>query len=204
MGLTIHYRLELGEADHALARERVEELRRRALQLSFEKVGEIQHLVGDECLSGDDRVRWFGQLNTDDAKHPLVTPKEIIAFSTLPGQGCESAGFGLRKWGDYGYSWEAYCKTAYTAGDGLNFLRCHLSIIAILDHAQELGLLRWVDDEGGYWEHRDWLELLLQVRNRASVHGDLQTVEKQIIDWFGPFGPVKLVSEKVPFVLIEE
>jgi hypothetical protein len=39
------------------------------------------------------------------------------------------------------------------------------------------------------------------VRRRASVPGDLQTVEKQIIDWFGP---VKPVSEKVPFVLIEE
>jgi hypothetical protein len=76
-----------------------------------------------------------------------------------------------------------------------------LSVIAMLDHAQEIGLLRWVDDEGGYWERRDWLELLLQVRKRASIPGDLQTVEKHIVDWFGP---VKAVSEKAAFVMQEE
>jgi hypothetical protein len=62
-------------------------------------------------------------------------------------------------------------------------------------------LLRWVDDEGGYWERRDWLELLLQVRRRASIPDDLQTVEKQIVDWFGP---VKPVEKKAAFVIQEE
>jgi len=201
MGLTIHYRFELGDGDHVLAHDRVEQLRRRALSLPFEKVDEIQYFVGDECLREDDRIRRFGRLNTDADEHPLVTPKEIIAFSTMPGEGCESAVFGLRKYGDYGYSWEASCKTAYAEGDGLNFLRCHLSVIAMLDHAQELGVLRWVDDEGGYWGRRDWLELLLQVRSRASVPDDLQTVDKQIVDWFGPVKPVR---EKAAYVLMEE
>ena len=36
-----------------------------------------------------------------------------------------------------------------------NFLRCHLSIVTLLDHAESLGLLNEVSDEGGYWEGRD-------------------------------------------------
>ena len=176
----------------------VEQLRRRALDLPFERVGKIQHLVGDECLRRDDRLACFSRLGTN-GEHSLVIPKDVIAFSTMPGYGCESAEFGLRKYG--GYSWEASCKTAYTEGDGLNFLRCHLSVIAMLDHAQELGLLRWVDDEGGYWGRRDWLELLLQVRSRASIPSDLQIVEKRLLDWLGP---VKPVEEKAMFVMQED
>jgi len=39
------------------------------------------------------------------------------------------------------------------------------------------------------------------VRSRASIPDDSQTVERQIVDWFGL---VKPVSEKAAFVLIEE
>ena len=35
-----------------------------------------------------------------------------------------------------------------------NYL-CHLSVIRMLDHAQELGILEHVSDEGDYWEKRD-------------------------------------------------
>ena len=154
--------------------------------MPFERVGRILHLVGDECLSRDDRLACFSRLGTDSGEHSLVIPKDVIAFSTVPGYGCESAEFGLRKYGVYGYSWEASCKTAYTAGDGLNFLRCHLSVIAMLDHAQELGLLRWIDDESGYWERRDWVDLLLQYRGGEITRENLLTVSDQLYEWFGP------------------
>lgn len=146
MGLTVHYSLKLGDGDFAIARERVEQLRQRALELPFERVGEIQHLVGDECVKTRDRLRWFGQLDSDDGGIPLVTPEEIIGFSALPGDGCESAEFGLRRRTGAGYDWQSFCKTAHTAGSHLDFLRCHLAVIAVLDYAQELGLLRCVDD----------------------------------------------------------
>lgn len=88
-----------------------------------------------------------------------MRPSEIIAFVAEPGDGCESAAFGLRKVGDE-YSWEAFCKTGYTVGDAVDFLRCHLSVIAMLDHAQKIGILGWVKDAGKYWEQRDWRELI--------------------------------------------
>ena len=37
----------------------------------------------------------------------------------------------------------------------MSFLRCHLSVIRLLDHARDLNVLHEVDDEGGYWELRD-------------------------------------------------
>lgn len=198
MGLTIHYSFGLGDGDFALARERVEQLRQRALQLPFERVDDIQHLVGDECTETGDRLRWFGQLNSDDADFPLVTPVEIIGFSVLPGEGCESAEFGLRRRAGSGYGWQSFCKTAYSAGGYLEFLRCHLSVIAMLDYAQELGILHWVDDESGYWERRDWVDMLVGYRDFKMSPSDVQAVSNQLFEWFGP------LKEKAAFVLQEE
>ena len=36
-----------------------------------------------------------------------------------------------------------------------NFVRCHKSIVALLDFADKLGVLKSVYDLGGYWETRD-------------------------------------------------
>lgn len=186
MSLTIHYSLKLGNVAVALARERVEQLRRRALQLPFERVDEIQHLVGDECAETGDRLRWFGQFNSDDSESPFALPEEIVGFSALPGEGCESAEFGLRRGPGAGYDWQSFCKTAHTAGSHLDFLRCHLAVIAVLDYAEELGLLRWVDDESGYWQRRDWADLLLEYRGFDLNPTEVQAVNDELIRLFGP------------------
>ena len=34
-------------------------------------------------------------------------------------------------------------------------MKCHLSVIALLDYAKALGILADVDDEGGYYQRRD-------------------------------------------------
>jgi hypothetical protein len=201
MGLTIHYSLKLGDGDYDLARERVEQLRQRALELPFERVDEVQHFVGDECAKTGDRLRWFGQLNTDDGEFPLVTPEEIIGFSVFPGEGCEFAVFGLRRRAGAGYDWQSFCKTAYTKGNHIEFLRCHLAVIALLDYAQELELVRWVRDESDYWERRDWVELLLNWRDCSDCEFrplELLNVSKQLHEWFGP------VREKAALVVQEE
>ena len=116
-----------------------------------------------------------------------VPPTHVIAFSTWPGEGCEQANFGLcrfpaqievpipgRHWQRRsihtrltGWHWGSFCKTQYasnpTAGGVTNFLRCHLSVIRMLDHAQELGILEHVSDEGDYWEKRDLESLAREV-----------------------------------------
>jgi hypothetical protein len=57
------------------------------------------------------------------------------------------------------WSGGAFCKTQYASspdcGGVANFLRAHLSVIRMLDHAKELGILAEVSDEGDFWEKRD-------------------------------------------------
>jgi hypothetical protein len=185
MSLTVHYSFEIGDSDYDLARERIEALRQRALELLCERVGDIQHFVGDECAKTSDRLRWFGQLNTDGGEFPLTTPDEIIGFSVNPGEGCESAEFGLRRVGS-SYGWQSFCKTAHSKGTHLDFLRCHLSVIAMLDHAQDLGLLHWVDDESNYWVRRDWADVLLEYRGFDLNAREVKAVNRCLIRWFGP------------------
>lgn len=114
-----------------------------------------------------------------------VPANHIIAFTTRPGRGCEPANFGLCRYppclelkderyvyrkgfvtvtrklptNRHGWCWGSFCKTQYasdqSSGGVENFLRCHLSVIRLLDKAQDMGLVEQVDDEGGYWNQRD-------------------------------------------------
>ena len=112
-------------------------------------------------------------------RHYQVAPAHIIAFETAPGAGCESANFGLCRYprhievpdhrrpgemkriatGLGGWSWSSFCKTQYASnpqhGGVEHFLRCHLAVIRMLDHAKSLGILQEVSDEGDYWQNRD-------------------------------------------------
>lgn len=58
-----------------------------------------------------------------------------------------------------GWRWSSFCKTQYASnpdcGGVQNFLRCHLTIVTLLDLAQSLGLVREVCDEGNFWVNRD-------------------------------------------------
>ena len=102
-----------------------------------------------------------------------VSPKRVIAFTTWPGEGCEESNFGLcqfpatittERHGKIktkldGWNFQSFCKTQYASdpncGGIKNFLRCHLSVIAMLDKAKQLGCLESVSDEGGFWEQRN-------------------------------------------------
>lgn len=56
-----------------------------------------------------------------------------------------------------------FCKTQYASdpqcGGVRNFLRAHLSVCRMLDHAKELGLVIEVSDEGDFFEKRDVADL---------------------------------------------
>jgi hypothetical protein len=99
-------------------------------------------------------------------------PEQVIAFTAWPGEGCEESNFGLCKYPAVmetaegplktklsGWRWSSFCKTQYASdpncGGVSNFLRCHLTVIAMLDKAKELGCLHEVHDEGHFWEKRD-------------------------------------------------
>jgi hypothetical protein len=162
-------------------------LRDRARELPFSKVGPIVELSGDGCdeqhCDRDSPNAWLltqaqRHIKIGDQYHS-VTPTHLLAFSTFPGEGCESANFGLCRYPPSimldnpdenatprriptklrDWSWSSFCKTQYASNPqcgGLeNFLRCHLSVVRLLDHAAELGILQEVSDEGDYWEKRD-------------------------------------------------
>jgi len=116
-----------------------------------------------------------------------VVPKHLIAFETFPGDGCEPANFGLCRYpaqieapdpyrrdrrknhrtGLTGWRWSSFCKTQYASnrecGGVPHFLRCHLAVVKLLDHAKSLCILEDVSDEGDFWENRDVRALARQV-----------------------------------------
>ena len=110
----------------------------------------------------------------------LVLPKHVFAFTTCPGPGAAAATFGLAihprtlspedcRGGELdmrdnrlrltGWRWTVISRT----GDAIdvnnggvgNFLRCHLSILQMLKHAQSMDILEYVLDDGGYWQSFD-------------------------------------------------
>lgn len=202
MGLTIHYKLQAKTNSRKQARQLLEQLRQKALDLPFKEVGEIVEVDGDTAdfnqLDREDPHRWLliqaGQYLIRGERHYRVTPQRVIAFSTYPGDGSEEANFGLAVYpktieiegkrirtnlGDW--SWGSFCKTQYASnpecGGVENFLRCHLAIVKLLDHAKELGILQEVSDEGGFWEKRDMKALTQEI-------GDWNTL---IAGWVGRF-----------------
>jgi hypothetical protein len=125
-----------------------------------------------------------------DGRHYHVAPQRLIAFSTWPGEGSEPPNFGLGIYpktieveergrkkkvrsnlGDW--SWSSFCKTQYVSnpecGGVANFLRCHLAVVALLDHAAKLGVLKEVRDEGDFYEKRDVKALATEVGDWNSV-----------------------------------
>ena len=181
MGLTIHYHLKSDTTSPAKARQLVKQLRQRAMDIPFKSVGEIVEYHGRDAdfeqRANHDPDRWMlvqaGQYVEKDGYHYRVPPKHLIAFNTDPGDGAEQANFGLAMYpgvitghdgrrvrtGLKGWSWSSFCKTQYASHPELggveNFLRCHLSVVKLLDAANELGILEEVDDEGEFWDRRD-------------------------------------------------
>jgi hypothetical protein len=199
MGLTIHYSLHSRVRSPRKASELIARLRGRALDLPFDKVGDVIELTGPACnfetADHESPHRWLliqaGQYVDRAAKNGgtysyNVVPTHVIAFETQPGDGCEPANFGLCRYPAVieieeeeqyvrgqgfvrpkrrlrtklgGWFWSSFCKTQYASNSAVggvpNFLKCHLAVVRLLDHAKELGILQGVTDEGDYWEKRD-------------------------------------------------
>lgn len=115
-----------------------------------------------------------------------IPPKHVIAFGVRVAEGSETAQFGLaahppvvekeiagrNEWIETGlagiYSWAQCCKTQYAGlqqfGGAENFLRAHLVLIDLLDHARDLGVQVDVHDDSGYWVDRDQERLVSSLR----------------------------------------
>lgn len=188
MGLTVHYCLQADTRSPAKAKELVETLREYALDLPFFTVSNVVELSGDDAdfdmLDKDDDNRWLliqaGQHIERNGRHYRVTPEWLIAFSAWPGEGCEEMNVGLAVYpktievegkkvrtGLADWSWSSFCKTQYASNPDFggieHFLKCHLTVIRLLDHAKTLNILKEVSDEGEFFEKRDVKALAKEV-----------------------------------------
>jgi hypothetical protein len=142
MGLTIHYSLHSATCHNDDARKLVEQLRTRALDMPFQRVGDLVDLKGDGCdyesRERDDPYRWLliqaSQPIERDGYMYHVAPTRLFAFSTSPGEGSEPANFGLCRYPRHvvghdgrkvttglpsGWYWSSFCKTQYASNPDL-------------------------------------------------------------------------------------
>jgi hypothetical protein len=174
----------------------------------------------------------------EDDQYTSVPPTELHSFRVHPGPGSESAVFFLAKYpervsvngqvrkvpGAKVWSSSSWCKTQYASNHGIeNFVRCHLSVIAILDRARELGFKVVVRDDGHFQTTRSvprlieavtgWNELIAgfgalldqSIRGTTRVSGltgrqDLEHLEARGLEHFRDISSFvkKLSSPRAP------
>jgi hypothetical protein len=198
MGLTINYELRLpGPTADEDAVQLLERLQIYALTLAPVAITPVLLLTGAELTSSleQNSVEWFFQILADGIREerdgvagPIADQQRLAlaGFLMAPGEGSEPAMFGLVRpfltqpsakasdtfdWQDW--CWHSFCKTQYasTISDE-HFVRCHTTVVSMLDEAQRLGFGVTVHDEGDYWESRSTERLLLEVgkMNRIMAH----------------------------------
>ena len=117
--------------------------------------------------------------------HYPIQPLHIIGFEIWVARGCEPMDivFGrypesISRYDEYqrhrtwktrlqGWHGRSFSKTQYASDPSVggipNFLLAHGGIVAMLDKAKELGVLKWVSDEGHFWEKRNVPALVKQI-----------------------------------------
>jgi hypothetical protein len=204
MGLTLHFRLSLpASTPRDQITERLHQLQAAATRMPFDAVCPVTSTKAQEPLGDGVGVpplsylfRFGASLQLPSFEPPPTSEgmddplPDAVGFSVLVGAGCEPAIFGLaflpprddewrlltdqpRVW-----YWDCSCKTQYASNESdEHFIKCHTSLVALLDEAVKLGFIVEVTDEGGYWESRDVDRLLaaLATMNRivAKLGGAL-------------------------------
>lgn len=159
-------------------------VRRRRLA----QIGPVESVADSERLTAAVAFERDG----DDTLCHDVPARQGWLFSVWPGEGCESANFGLclyparvragRRWirtGGGGWTWSDFCKTQYASRHGAeHFLRCHRAVIDLVLIWERLGCRFRIQDEGDYWPGRDEAKLLANVgllnRVMAGLAGTLK------------------------------
>lgn len=177
MGLTVHYKLSV-EKNLAIAvvRELAERTARFAQKIGCAEISDILRADGDmKCAPLFVRVG-----KPAEGRFMEVPPKSGWLVEVWPGEGCESATFGLCQYPRRipyraglvatgfagGWRLQGFCKTQYANERGWeHFLKCHRQIISLLDLWRDLGVTVEVSDEGGYWETRSEEKLRAALRS---------------------------------------
>lgn len=193
MGLTIHYKLSVAKN---LSPDVVRELNQR-VTLYARKIG---------CAEVSEPLRPFraplaSQLfvragREEDGCFGFVPAIEGWLVEVWPGEGCESAHFGLCQYPreapyelrgrkgwvatEYRRGWllKGCCKTQYAGERGWDhFLSCHKMIVSILGFWRQMGVSVKVSDEGEFWE----------TRSEEKLHAKLNSYDGLIASVAGAF-----------------
>lgn len=194
MGLHLCYDLAAPEASDA--RDILERVRRYATSLPFAEVADLTS--GRDGRQSWFAAAWYLPVDEDGRLRPRewepadgqppsmvgVEPIEWLAFRIKPGRGCETAEIGLARhpetWLvdgeaqatrlDRTWRWHHCCKTQYASTvSHEHFRRCHGSLVSLLDHAAEVGMVAEVRDQTGFWDHRDWEAAIHEVEAMNGV-----------------------------------
>ena len=195
MGLHLCYELSVPrETPVDEVAERVRQLYRVAVTHPFDKVGPLVRTTAGETLgdatdADSSLSNWFrfsamcrlGHRDAATGARTQLLPN-AFGFVVQPGDWCEAATFGLawvspededgnRMHGEPEvWHWHAVCKTQYASNVGhAHLIRCHTSLVSLLDRAPDLGFDVTVRDETHFWETRDTEVLLAEVREMNRI-----------------------------------
>ena len=213
MGLHLNYRLTLPGATSADdVRGILTSLKEFASTLDFDQVlGPSEHTLDEltEPGSRDIVAILVSAIAGDPPDFYGIAPGAPCAFAflVLPGKECEPAVLGFMapgsraRYEDFDddmcpgdWFWSASCKTQYASlVSNDHLVKCHTTLVRLLDHAATLGITVQVEDETGYWVHRSSEKLIAAVEdmNRLMARfagalsdrlGDAHKIEAPIFD----------------------
>ena len=200
MSLRLCYRLTLpGDTSVDDVRARLQSLKDFADTVGFERVFPLTEYTPDELADADDKEIVKIIVSTLCADPPdfygagYGSPC-VMAMAIAPGDECEPAILGFIAPGarsDIGgpdddlhpgeWFWSGACQTQYASRiSDEHFLRCHIGLVRVLDHAAAIGITVGVEDETGYWDDRSDATLLKISRD---VNQPLQFAEEDYRRW---------------------
>ena len=181
MGLHLNWELRLSGSisrDDVIASLR--DLHEHASSLGFDEMTPI--IEGASGSDDDDLTDYFWTWARVISRPEPELGSTLIGdvatatgFAIYPGRRCEGAVFGFLHRAEPDGSnaewfWHHCCKTQYASVVSWDhLLRCHTSLVALLDFAIQRGIDVVVRDEGHYWETRDTATLIAAVDNMNRI-----------------------------------
>lgn len=183
MGLHLNWELRLpASTSDAAVCASLRRLRDSALEQGFEEVSPLVQAFGPQkgtAVSWTKTLEFWASLVAkpyEDESPPMRgDPATAQGFFVQPGEGCETASFGLLRRADDArkhtdWFWHCSCKTQYASiVSDEHLIRCHTSLVRVLERAVDIGLDVIVRDETHYWETRDESRLLSEVHKMNSI-----------------------------------
>src|ERR1035438_3583008 len=186
MGLTIHYHLSAPEAwPEKRIGDALEIIADYARHLGCAEVGPV--MKARELP--DIAVKFHKVGRGHNVRHVPIQPDAGRLVQIDVGNGCEpfmlglckypwrwqcQHGHSMKRWhptkisGEWKLEW--FCKTQFAGQHGTaHFIRCHKTIISLLDFCGKAGMDLKVMDETGYWDDRNEVTLLKSLRKNEAL-----------------------------------